>query len=303
MTMIELRWDDADLYAYLDGQLAPQQVEALETELKDNAELRARLETLRLTLTFIQDVPLREAPRNYLLTPSMVKPPESEPTRPRRPLLFAMRLATTLSALVFVVMAGLLVDVNMTSQPAALPQEKALSVEAPEPSRAQGTREVEKAVEVEALSAPEEHLETEALAPSARVTVTEKGADEAGETETEARGGGTAPVWDDGENGAPQGLGIGGAPPEETPGICMPDKTSGACVEEEAEVTPPAGEETVGSEIELTPTATSEAREEPLSAAQPPPSQPPSWQIWLTLVFGLSTIGLGMATWWLTRRR
>jgi len=104
--MIQERWNEVDITAYLDGQLAPRQIAAFEKSLVQNSVLRQRVDALRKTLALLHETPLRESPRNYLLTPSMVaNPKQAQP--PRRRSVGIMRLATSLTAAAFVLTMGL----------------------------------------------------------------------------------------------------------------------------------------------------------------------------------------------------
>ncbi len=305
--MTNITWNDADLYAYLDGEMNAQRSEALESDLANNVTLQQRLAELRLTLAFVQGVPLREAPRNYILTPSMVEEPapEPEPETRRRPLLLVMRLATTLSALAFVVMVGLQVNMSLTPQPAAEPQAEVLMLEREQP--AESAAAVEEEAPVAVMQAPQEDAK-EAATPTAPA---EMAAVEEVEQASSEEPGGAAPTWDDGNGGASQGMGGGApigeglaedAPPDEEIGICGVNDTSEECasdVEEAAEV---AGEETTGSEIEPVPTVVTEAVEETAPAETVRAQARPTWQLWLAIAFGVSTVVLGMVTWWLARR-
>jgi len=106
MTQMQI-WRDIDISAYVDGELDPTSQAAFETALAQDRTLRRKVDELREVVTLVRAVPLREPPRNYLLTPSMVaeKTPQRTPRRPV-PLLF-MRLATSLAAVAFVVTTGL----------------------------------------------------------------------------------------------------------------------------------------------------------------------------------------------------
>ena len=104
--MIRERWSEADITAYLDGQLEPGRLTVFENALAQNSVLRQRVDALRKTLAVLRETPLREAPRNYLLSPSMVANPK--PARQSRPWSIGfMRLATSLTAAAFVLTMGL----------------------------------------------------------------------------------------------------------------------------------------------------------------------------------------------------
>ncbi len=306
--MTNITWNDADLYAYLDGEMNAERSEALESELANNVTLQQRLDKLRLTLAFVQEVPLREEPRNYILTPSMVEEPEPEPAT-RRPLLFAMRLATTLSALAFVVMVGLQVNVSLTPQPAAAPHEEILMLEREQPKE-ENTAAVEEEAPVEVMEAPQEAAEVAATPTAAAEMAAVEEADRASEEKT----GGGAPTWDDGEGeiGGQQGLGgdesplepeIEEAPPDEDIGICGVDDTSEECAGDVEDAPEVLAEEATGSEVEPVPTVVAEATEEAVPAEAVSARSRPTWQLWLAIAFGISTVVLGLVTWWLTSRR
>ncbi len=88
------------LSAYLDGELAPRQVERLRARLQRDAPLRQELESLRATRTLLRGLPAVRAPRNFTLSPEMVH-------QPRWPRLFpALRLATALAAVALALVVG-----------------------------------------------------------------------------------------------------------------------------------------------------------------------------------------------------
>lgn len=81
---------DEQLSAYIDGALSPRERARLEKQLAADPALRARLEALRQTVMLVRGLPPVRAPRNFLVTPSMV-------SRPARPIPWARRLAPALS--------------------------------------------------------------------------------------------------------------------------------------------------------------------------------------------------------------
>ncbi len=116
-----------EISAYVDGTLSPRAVAAFESRMAEDAALRQRVDETRQVVAMMRAMPLRETPRNYLITPSMVAQARPSPA-PRRAPLFAMRLATSLVALAFVVASGLtLLQGGMTPRmalaPSAAPQE------------------------------------------------------------------------------------------------------------------------------------------------------------------------------------
>ena len=311
--MTDTIWNDADLYAYLDGELEAQRSEALGSELKHNVDLRQRLADLRLMLALMQEAPLRQAPRNYLLTPSMVAEQKPEPAsaKRRRPLLLVMRLATTLSALAFVVMVGLQLNMSLGPRFATAPEDMVLL-------EAEATQEAtleprEEMVVVEKPAEPPTPAATEAAEESPQEV----------DAKSDPNRGGPAPLWDEGDGDGsppsggggdqPEGLGGGGepleeevveeAPPDEEVGICGLDETSEECagdIEDDPEI---LAEEATGSEIEPVPTVVAEATEEPIPSRSLAARLRSVWPLSLALVFGFGTVLLGIVTWWLARRR
>ncbi len=112
-----------EISAYVDGMLSPRDVAAFESRMAEDAALRQRVDETRQVVAMMRAMPMRETPRNYLITPSMVTQARPSPA-PRRVPLFAMRLATSLVALAFVVTSGLtLLQSGMTPRMAMAPSE------------------------------------------------------------------------------------------------------------------------------------------------------------------------------------
>src|SRR5450432_1819332 len=63
------------LSAYLDGALNEQERAALETRLQTDPELSRELARLRATVELIKTLPTLAAPRDFTLTPRMVRRP------------------------------------------------------------------------------------------------------------------------------------------------------------------------------------------------------------------------------------
>jgi len=144
MTRMQATWSDVDVSAYVDGQLDPAAQPMFEAALAKDQTLRHRVDAVREVVTLVRSVPLRESPRNYLLTPAMVAAKPVKRAAPRRPSLLMMRLATSLAAVAFVVTAGL----NFVSRgisPAAMVMQS--------PEVAEASVQVEVTKQVEALSA------------------------------------------------------------------------------------------------------------------------------------------------------
>jgi hypothetical protein len=103
--MMAIRISERDLEAisaYLDGQLSQREQSRLEARLQTDRDLRLAFEQMRRTRAVLRSLPAMRAPRNYVLTPQMVKARRTPP--PSYPVL---RLASVLATLLFVlVMAG-----------------------------------------------------------------------------------------------------------------------------------------------------------------------------------------------------
>ena len=69
---VQERMDEL-LSAYLDGELNQRERTLLEARLKSEPELQARLEALRQTVSLVRALPQVQAPRNFILTPAMVR--------------------------------------------------------------------------------------------------------------------------------------------------------------------------------------------------------------------------------------
>jgi len=293
--MTQKRWSTTEISAYLDGALTPRDQTALDTQLRQDPALQRRVEEMQEVVALVRAVPLRQSPRNYLLSPAMVSEPKPQPKARRTPLLL-MRLATSLVALAFVVTFGINVLQNsnllrgamapMAVQSDAQPEAEAVPEsaydtlaedetamvmterQAPEPLTAQA---VEEPVELAAPPLPEELAE--------RV--------EAGEV-----------------------LGMGG-PIEEDEAVSpenrlaeSPEEVAVAAIEaeeesavetmlipaEEPEESPPPAEGML-SETEV---------ESPSTQALKRGPTPPS--VWITIGLGLATAVFAAITIWLSRR-
>ncbi len=120
-------WEQVDewLSAYIDGALSPRERARLEAQLAQDADLRARLESLQQTVALIQGMPPVPAPRNFLLTPAMVRQPESrvrQPAPTARRLAPALTFATAVSGLLCVILlVGNLITAGWGEPGAAAP--------------------------------------------------------------------------------------------------------------------------------------------------------------------------------------
>ena len=70
------RYDKKDLQLlslYLDGQLSVQEKKRLESRIQASKELQEALKTMQRTLKVLKAAPKHVAPRNFTLTPEMVR--------------------------------------------------------------------------------------------------------------------------------------------------------------------------------------------------------------------------------------
>lgn len=101
------------LSAYLDDALTADERSSFEARLQADAELRRELASLRATVALLRDLPTLRAPRDFTLTPAMVRPP--------RLLIFPATawtsLASAAAAFVFIALGLLLLTSNQTRTP------------------------------------------------------------------------------------------------------------------------------------------------------------------------------------------
>lgn len=90
------------LSSYLDGQLKPSDSARLERRLASEPDLRAVLDDLRAARGLLRQLPMRKAPRNFILTPKMVG---KNPPLPRS--YPAFRFVTALASLMLFFTLGL----------------------------------------------------------------------------------------------------------------------------------------------------------------------------------------------------
>jgi hypothetical protein len=89
------------LSAYIDGQLNDRQARRLEARLHEDLQLKAELDSLRMTVNALRDVSAPRPKRHFMLTPEMVG--QREPAR----FVPVLRFATALAGLAFVALVGL----------------------------------------------------------------------------------------------------------------------------------------------------------------------------------------------------
>jgi hypothetical protein len=116
--------DIEQLSAYLDEQLTPEEISALETRLRDDAFLRDELEAMQRTVALIRTLKPLQAPRNFALSAADIAGIEQEepPTRIIRPAFRGGWIAGLAAAFMIVLIGIVLVLPNMSgdSAPEAL---------------------------------------------------------------------------------------------------------------------------------------------------------------------------------------
>ncbi len=312
MTQMHTTWRDIDISAYVDGELEPTKQVAFETTLAQDRALQQKVKEMREVVALVRALPLREPPRNYLLTPSMVAVKPLQRTQRRSmPLLF-MRLATSLAAVAFVVTAGLTYMQRGISPTMVLQAPKAAEeMPAMEAPQAVVVATVEVSKEVEVMRAVEPEAMPEATVSAAEVARSEKVVESEAVVE------------------APAPAPLAATPQPEIAGAATADATTNAQELEEAAPqeemlaleSAPAAEAQVVDETERvaednagTPAGAGESEwmaydaAEPTAADQyglvagaPTPTPRPSW--WLPGILGAVTLLLAGLTFWMSRRR
>jgi anti-sigma factor RsiW len=145
---------DEWLSAYIDGALSPRERARLEARLAQDAALRARLESLQRTVALVRGMPPVRAPRNFLLTPAMVR--QTAPVARR--LAPALTFATAISGLLCVILlVGNLIAAGPSRLGAAAPAPMAAYEETPQMLET-GPTEAKKAPPASETALPEEGL-------------------------------------------------------------------------------------------------------------------------------------------------
>ena len=96
------RHDLEKLSTYLDNALSLREKNRLEARLAKEPDLRERLEQLRRTKLLVGGLPRLRAPRNFTLTREMVTVRKPK----KQPLFSYLRLASSLAAVLLVVLFG-----------------------------------------------------------------------------------------------------------------------------------------------------------------------------------------------------
>lgn len=156
--------------AYLDGQLTQREKVRLEARLKTDAGLREAYEQMHHTRAVLRSLPLVRAPRNFTLTPQMVKARKSPPAA--YPVL---RLASVMATLLFVlVMVGdLLTPRGIALAPGAIPATEEVTILMQAPAETEmppmEAAPAEEQAESARKSNAEDQAESEAEPPAAIV--------------------------------------------------------------------------------------------------------------------------------------
>ena len=318
--MTRRTWSTTEISAYLDGRLASQDRVVFEAQIAQDPALQQRVEKMRDVVAMVQSLPLRQPPRNYLLTPSMVADSKPSPKQRRLPLLM-MRMATSLVALAFVVTFSLtLLQRGMTpsmARPASPVQEIATSRQdtaQPELSASAPETSEEPPMALRAPSTSEEPpMALGATLPTALPTPAPEG------TPAQAAASELAPVAPNADasapadtvegstsDGAAAGMGGGeeGIQAQEAPAGTAeaspePRTFAAGTIEEPESTSAPEIQKLSGiaEPGEATPTQEAPA----VSQAAPAESQAPSLP-WVTVGLGVATVALVAITLWLSRR-
>ena len=198
------------LSATLDGQLAPGEAAGMEARLQDDSALRETLEGLRQTKAALRSLPSLRPPRSFTLTPQMVG------IRPRRPAYPALRLATAIATVAFMIVTGLDVLTQGLSRfalGAAAPAPAAEQVMLGAAPELEGTA-VEESPPLERSVAGETPTTLPALQAFAE--------DAQAATPTSPVGYGGGMPSQETQAGTPDGIGGGGPLPTPAPGVGYP---------------------------------------------------------------------------------
>jgi hypothetical protein len=322
------RWHEADLMDYLDGRLSSEKQAALRADMAQDAALRLEIKQLEQTVAFTRAVPLRESPRNYLLTPTMVAEPNQAAARPtsrqRRWPTLLLRLTTAVTALAFVVTVGLnLLPMGLgvggttgklaSDQAVSISEETTLMVA--EAATPMPLASVTPGVLGTPLLPTNEEAPNQAPAPmrmmQAEAEATPEPTPQAGQqgdVMVEELPPGMAPHPAGAESGGAWGVG-GGTEDTPLPMESTQDLGSGYATEipevaeaEKSVVTETDGVEAAHAETHTPPLPTPPPSDE--TAPSPPvrPRRARGQRWWLSGILGVVTLLLGGATWWISRR-
>ena len=289
---------DELLSAYLDDQLSERERERLEARLADDPALRADLEALRRTVSLVRDLPPTPAPRNFILTPTMVKRTETAPSpRPRMAPLLTAATAVVSFLFAIVLVGDLLLPGmgGMTSAPAEMRRAEESPEMALEASKEGAGEEEGEQIEAPTVATPS--------APTAEMMLEE--AAPAPKEEEKAEGAADSQTLPADESSPSPEMGAGNAMTESV----RLAPTAAVTVTEEPVTLPtvsaeasPVPEETVGvveaapDDFEVTPSVVIGKDEGVLASPVWP------WRA-LEVALGLTALGLAFATIWAWRAR
>ncbi|MCS7179222.1 MAG: zf-HC2 domain-containing protein [Anaerolineae bacterium] len=301
---------DEWLSAYIDGALSPRERARLEARLAEDADLRARLESLRQVVVLVREMPPVRAPRNFLLTPTMVQ----RPARVARRLAPALTFATALTGLLCVILlVGNLLAAGWGGGGGAVPLPMAEYPKAPhQPLRGPlGEKDQETAMALANTETPPSPVietplaewslleQTVTLEEAAPARALEEDAPHPLESaESAMGGGGGGPGLFPGEGYGEGAEGIGGEMEEQEPFSPEPREDrveSVATLTPSLEPTPLTAEKIVATPVTPSPTSLSKPDGTPIPVEQPeqgPPLPLLSW--WLVGGLALLTAVLAV---------
>lgn len=275
--MTQKTWSAVEISAYLDGALDNKTRAAFEVALGHDEILRRKVDALRATVNFVRDVPMREPPRNYLLTPAMVRNSRSVSTKQRRPMVLWLRLATSLSAIAFAVTFGLNLLTGVS--PKMAPQS---AYDAP-------AGMISTTAEIEVFTVEEEVAEGDAsLPPQAQRSVSEEAQPN--------------PVPLESDNG--EMVNLAPAAAQGTPQMDEQESSKAA-----GEGVPGGATSTASGTVSMTFAASSPTQAPMVWLEAPPTSEPATTVVpqtfpsrWITLILGVITLVLAVVTFRISRR-
>ena len=293
--MTDKRQPDIEvLSAYIDGMLADKERSRLEARLSREPNLRAELDSLRMTRDLLRSAPHYAAPRNFTLTPEM-----AGIRSPQRGALFSLsRLAFTFTTVLFAVaLVG-----NFAFRGVPLPQPEAAtafevqSLDEADPAGSSAVDDSEDSAAAEDMQA----LEAADTAPMEESAAGDTSLEQASEPMEEPAGGGADPGSGEAESFAPpeeESQSVAAEAVEEAaePEAEMPDESERSVEEDTAEALLPGATAKNPSDGEA-------------GSAQPalPPDttgtqQVNFWSIFVLLT-GAAALFSGGLTWYLRNR-
>jgi hypothetical protein len=152
------------IHAYVDDALSPAERAHFEAQLAQDPPLQGEVESLRQVKQMVATVPRRRVPRNFTLDPARYGRPAPQPLLQAQPVL---RLATTLTAIIFVVVLALDWGVPLAGESQIVSYEAAMEDSAFEMEAAPAAPDT---VEMEEFAVAVDGEEAEPAAESTRVS-------------------------------------------------------------------------------------------------------------------------------------